>query len=364
MPGMWQPTGQWMHRFRDALDSGFDEPSLELLTTDYFSARRAFSKLSPQGFGKTFEFRLYELINQAQMNGWLLDLVAAARERRPGNAAIGSIAGDLGLTSAGPRIDNPTGRMLEEIIQSNAKFINPAVFHERLPELEGQVCWVSIPGGGGTGFLVGPDLVLTNQHVVDRLEWGKARWQDVICQFDYRQPLDGPALREKKITEVGLAEQWLVDSRPSSPCDEDPRLGDARPDETDTALIRLAEQVGSMPVGGLSADPQAPPRKWIDTGIAQSPLAAGNQVFLLQHPRGEPLQLTIGTVTRFNGAGTRVRYDANSKAGSSGSPCFDADLRLVALHHSRDPADPPAWNEGIPLATIQQTWRDNSVFLP
>src|ERR1700722_4362640 len=115
MPGMWQPTGQWMPRFRDALDSGFDEPSLELLTTDYFSVRRAFSKVSPQGFGKTFEFRLYELINKARMNGWLLALVAAAWERRPGNAAIGSIAKDLGLTSTGPRLDNPTGQTLEEI---------------------------------------------------------------------------------------------------------------------------------------------------------------------------------------------------------------------------------------------------------
>ena len=364
MPNAWQPTGQWMRHFREALDGGFDEPSMELLTTDYFSSRRAFSRVSPPGFGKTYEVRLQELINQARMNDWLLDLVAAARERRPRNAAIASIAEGLGLTITGPRADNPTGRTLEEIIQSNAKFINPAIFYERLPELEGQVCWISIPSGGGTGFLVGPDLVLTNQHVIDRIAQGKARWQDVRCLFDYRQPIDGSVLSAKKPTEVGLAAQWLVDSRPPSPYDGSPVLGDARPDETDSALIRLAEPVGDLPVGGSWADSEARPRNWIRAGVDPPSLSVGNQVFLLQHPMGEPLQLAIGTVTQFNGVGTRVRYDANSKPGSSGSPCFDADLKLAALHHSRDPASPPAWNEAIPLSSIQKVWRDNDVVVP
>ena len=80
-------------------------------------------------------------------------------------------------------------------------------------------------------------------------------------------------------------------------------------------------------------------------------------MFLLQHPKGEPLQLTVGTVTGFNSAGTRVRYDANSKDGSSGSPCFDADLQLVALHHAHDPDSPPKWNQAIPFSVIKKTWK-------
>jgi Trypsin-like peptidase domain/Effector-associated domain 1 len=361
VPGDWQPSGQWMRQFREALDEGFDEPAMELLTTDYFSPRFAFSRVSPPGFGKTHEVRLFELINQARMDDWLPDLVAAARERRPRNTAIARIAEDLGLTISGPRMDNPTGRTLEELIQANAKFINPAIFYERLPSLEGQVCWISIPGGGGTGFLVGPDLVLTNQHVIDRVVKGQARWQDVKCRFDYRQPLNGSALEAKKPTETGLAPQWLVDSRPPSPYDWTPALGDAGPEETDSALIRLAERVGDLPLGGASVDPAAKPRKWIDTQAEPPPLAEGNQVFLLQHPLGEPLQLAIGTVTEFNAPGTRVRYNANSKNGSSGSPCFDADLKLVALHHARDSGNPPAWNEAVPVSSLQKVWRSHGV---
>ena len=361
MPDDWRPSGPWMKQFREALDDTFDEPSMELLTSDYFPARDTFSKISPPGFGKTFQFRLHELINQARIGGWLPDLVAAARERRPADQAIGRIAEELGLTVTGPRMDNPTGRTLEEVIQANARFIDPATFLERLPRLEGQVCWIEIPGGGGTGFLVGPDLVLTNQHVIERLVTGKARPQDVRCRFDYRQPLDGPALTKKRENDIELAEEWLVNSRPPSAADWHPALSDAGPEETDSALIRLAEPIGDLPLGGASADPAAEPRQWIDVQAGPPALAAGNQVFVLQHPRGEPLQLAIGTVTGFNPAGTRVRYDANTKDGSSGSPCFDADLKLVALHHARDPAYPPAWNQAIPLSSIQQAWRARGV---
>jgi len=348
--------------FRKALDGAFDEGSIELLTVDYFSPA-AFSKISPSGFNKTFEYRLYEFIEHARRDDWLPDLVAAARERRPRNVDIARIADDLGLTIAGPRLDNPTGTTLEALVQANAKFITPAIFRERLAFLEGQVCWIEIPGRGGTGFLVGPDLVLTNQHVIDPVEKGLARWQDVRCLFDYREPVVG-ALGTKKGTEVGLADGWLVDSLPPSQFDWDPALGDATDKELDFALVRLAEPVGDLPLGGASADPSAEPRMWITVADPPPTLAAGNQVFLLQHPKGEPLQMAVGKVTKFNSAGTRVRYDANSKDGSSGSPCFDADLQLVALHHAHDRAYPPAWNQAVPMASIRADWRARGVAVP
>jgi hypothetical protein len=344
-----------MAAFRGALADAFDEQSLELLTTDYFA--RSFVKIAAPGTGRTFEFRVQELINNARMEDWLLDLVAAARERRPKNAAIAAIAENRGLTSAGPRLLNQTGKSLEEIVREHAKFINPTVFRERLPELEGQVCWIDIPGGGGTGCLVGADLVLTNQHVVASISKNLARASDVKCRFDYRQALDGSVPTKKKSVTVDLHATWLVDSQPPSKADWDPTIGEAGEHESDYAIVRLAERIGDLAVGGDTVDPNAQPRKWIDTACEVPALTVGNQVFLLQHPRGEPLQLTVGTVTEFNHTGTRVRYDANSKDGSSGSPCFDADLRLVALHHARDPATPPKWNQAIPLSVIKKTWK-------
>ncbi len=72
-------------------------------------------------------------------------------------------------------------------------------------------------------------------------------------------------------------------------------------------------------------------------------------------------RLTIGEVVAFNGAGTRVRYDANSRDGSSGSPVFDTDLQLVALHHARDPHEPPSWNQAVPIGTVRADWAARGV---
>jgi len=350
----WTPSGPWTMRFRKALDDAFDEGSFTLLLADYFDL--AFAKVSAPGFGKEFANRLNEVMEKARMEDWLLDLVVAARERRPKNAGLASIAQDLGLTIAGPRLINTTGKSLEDIVRDNAKFINPAVFTERLPQLEGQVCWIDIPGGGGTGFLVGADLVLTNNHVVQRIRNGDARAQDVTCRFDYRQALDGSVPTRTPVA-VRLATDWLVDSKPPSIFDWDPDLGEADEEDSDYALIRLEEAIGDLPVGGDTVDALAQPRGFVDTAGDVPALTTGNQVFLLQHPRGEPLQLTVGTIVAFNQAGTRVRYDANSKDGSSGSPVFDADLKLVALHHARDPAEPPQWNQAIPFAVVKKVWK-------
>lgn len=357
----WQPTGSWMMKFRNALAGAFDEPECILLIGDYF-APLAFAGISPPGFGKSHAFRLNEVIQKARMEDWLVDLVAAAHERRPKNQALADLATDLGLTLAGPRLDNPTGKTLEDIIQENAKSINPTVFREKLPLLEGRVCWVDIPGHGGTGFLVGPRLVLTNQHVIEPLQQGSASWQDVKCRFDYKQDINGHPLDRKMWTEVGLdVTKPLEHLRKPSQFDWAPTLGDADPSETDSALLRLAEPVGDLPVGPATADDKAPLRRWIDAATASPGLTQGNQVFLLQHPKGEPLQLTIGTITAFNQKGTRVRYDANSKDGSSGAPVFNADLQLVALHHAHDPATPRKWNQAVPFDCVRKACQTDGV---
>jgi hypothetical protein len=350
----------WQSSFRKALESAFDPPSITLLVSDYFAPKN-FPNIAPPGAGN-FEFRLHLLMEEARMEGWLYDLVAAARERRPRNSEIAAIAQEIGLTTTGPRLDNILpGQSLEAVVQKNAKFINPAKFLEELGKIEGQVCWVDVPGGGGTGFLVGPDLVLTNDHVIRPAWENKTRWQDVRCEFDYRQAADGTVLKRRTI--VQLQQQPLLFCSPPSQSDWSPTVQEAAPEEVDCALLGLSEKIGDFPIGGDTLDNNAEPRGWIKPKDPVPPVAAGNQVFLVSHPEGEPLQLSIGTVTNFNASGTRVRYDANSKYGSSGSPLFNADLELVALHHARDLVKPPAWNQGIPFGQILRVWKQNNVSL-
>lgn len=363
MPPNWTPSNSWTARFRAALMAAFNSDTLELLTADYFGPANTFSNLTSES--KTWEYRIYQLIKESREADWLVDLVAAARERRPRNKELGEIAEELGLTSTGPRLVNITGTPLEALIQANAKTITLSEFWPKLAEIEGRVCWIDIPGGGGTGFLVGPDLVVTNYHVIEPIATPplQANSQDVVCRFDYKKA-NGSDLANKKTTDVKLhSTKWLEHSKPPSQFDWDPALGEAAPEETDCALIRLAEKIGDIPVGGMTADPAAQPRGWITATAVAPPLSKGNQVFLPQHQKDGPVQLTIGTIKEFNAKGTRVRYDANSKNGSSGSPCFNADLELVALHHAHDPADPPKWNQAVPICTIQNSWNKDGITL-
>ena len=66
------------------------------------------------------------------------------------------------------------------------------------------------------------------------------------------------------------------------------------------------------------------------------------------------MKWAIDTSAIIEAGPTRVRYRTNTEAGSSGSPCFNMDGNLIALHHSGDPTKimSPKWNEGIPFTAI------------
>ena len=150
--------------------------------------------------------------------------------------------------------------------------------------------------------------------------------------------------------------------RPYHPSDIGRNGGEPSAQYLDFALVRLEEEIATIPVNGLTADAKAQPRGYVPTKDDSPAVAAGQQVFILAHPDQRPLQLSIGTVTGFNESGTRVRYDANSLGGSSGSPVFDADLNLVALHHGTDPSGRNQWNRGIPFGWIQKLWHSENVY--
>ncbi len=89
------------------------------------------------------------------------------------------------------------------------------------------------------------------------------------------------------------------------------------------------------------------------------PTQKGDPVIILQHPKPEngqqmPMQVGMGTMLESPWGELRSRYDALTLPGSSGSPCFDATLALVGLHHCGDPDWQPAFNQAIPINAIVQ----------
>jgi len=298
--------------------------------------------------------RIFNLVDASQREGWTAELLAAAREANPGNLELSLLGGEFGLASIGADRSR-----LERIVRDQTPFHDLRPWLERWGQLERQVCQVEVyePNavGYGTGLLVGPDLVLTNHHVVAKVIAGAVEADRVLCRFDYKRLADGMTLDQGRELRLAAAGDWLVDSSPPSPEDEKVDGGLPDPDQLDYALLRLADQTGDLPVGD-KPEPGAEKRGWMTIANPVPVLAEEDIVFVLEHPNHEPLKQASGQVLAVNANGTRVRHDANTDGGSSGSPCFAANLELVALHHAGDPNyaafHHPTYNQAIPMDKI------------
>jgi hypothetical protein len=295
----------------------------------------------------------YRVIEDAEAKGWTARLIAGARESNPGNAELATVAAELGLA-----VTAPEGPALEVLISKEQGFLNPVDWRERLALLEGQICQITYPLergiASGTGFLVAPDLVLTNEHVVARVRADPALVPQVDIRFDFKALADGTVVSPGAFFKLEPA-AWLEDWSPPSGIDELTDQGAAVPggEELDYALLRIAGAPGNQTLGAAN-QPGAPTRGWI-TELAPAP-GVDTFLFILQHPLGKPIALAGDRVTAVNANGTRIRYKTNTEHGSSGAPCFDINWRLAALHHLGDPGysllSRADYNEGVPLEPI------------
>ena len=124
-----------------------------------------------------------------------------------------------------------------------------------------------------------------------------------------------------------------------------------------------AEPVGEEPIGpNDNIDPGAPIRGWITLASAPPSMQEHDPLIVVQHPLlpGKltqlPVQLAIGRILSLPYNELRVRHNARTLGGSSGSPCLNANLELVALHHAGDAVtewEPdPRFNQAIPVRRI------------
>jgi effector-associated domain 1 (EAD1)-containing protein/trypsin-like peptidase len=347
-------TGPTREAISNALLDAFNRDTLDQLL-----AFRLDKRLDRITGGGPLDSVVLDVVRRSEQEGWTGDLVAAARETRPRNPTMAAAAELIGLAVA-----VPARRRLERMIDDAAGMLDPVQWRGRLGQIETQICRIElpVPGGSiyGTGFLVGPDEVMTNQHVIAALVDGQAELARARLRFDFKRLSDGVTVNQG--TEFGLdPDEWLIAAAPPSEVDDLPDPGDRLPEPgaLDYALLRVATAPGDQTVGDKpvadNPPPGAPARGWIalDTAVE---LTDPSPIFVLQHPQGDPVKLAVGPIHQANGNGTRIRHGANTESGSSGSPCFDISLNLIALHHSGDPnfdpAHKPGYNEAIPINAI------------
>lgn len=296
-----------------------------------------------------------EVIKWAEGEGKTGSLIEAAYVAVPGNPRLRSFYG----TYTGSAQRQVTRDALEKITSSAVLFKEPGGWRDRMARMENCVGCIVVNGARkGSGFLVAPGVVMTNHHVVHG-----AQWETIQVEFDYRAAADGSLIPSRYYRVSGppiaLSPSHEVDHRHPKP---------PAPPPDDSALDYALLAVDGKPEE--AAMPDGRPRGVIPPPKADPLLIPGMPLLILQHPKQparyletpdlHPLRFAFDVVTEVNENASRVRYKVNTEPGSSGSPCYDPDWNLVALHHSGDPRKivPAEYNEGIPIATIRRTLAD------
>jgi len=182
--------------------------------------------------------------------------------------------------------------------------------------------------GKGSGFLIGNDLLLTNHHVLRNKEDSQA----AKAQFNYQQTVDGLAASSD---EYGL----------------DPGSLFFTSSDDDWTVVKV------NPKDGIKAG-----KKWSPLELTEQDPQKDDFTIIIQHPSGGPKQIALyHNVIAYVDSGKHVvQYLTDTEPGSSGSPVFDTQWNLIALHHSggwlREPGNDPKKtfyrNEGIHVNTV------------
>ena len=203
----------------------------------------------------------------------------------------------------------------------------------------------------GTGWLIGDDILLTNYHVVagpDRPscpeEDLRLQARNLTAQFGYigyrgqtRQFRVGePLAFNEELDYAAVRLEHVATDRRSTVGDD--RLHEEDPMSTITWWGRLAWNPASS-------------------------LHEGDRLNIVQHPAAGPMMVAFrkNAFERFSPGASRIEYTTDTSEGSSGSPVFDDEWFVRALHsHARyvagaGGASPKAKaNVGIPIEAIVQ----------
>jgi hypothetical protein len=347
-------SGAQIEGFRQALHDAFERESF----VDFLCIQldKSIDDLAAKD---TYPHELRNVIKHLDEQGESAELLQGARLWRPKNLALAMFAQQFGLMPA------PS---LTDVFESAIRPLDPELdvrpWCARLMALIPRICRIDFPSGIssklGTGFLVGVSTVMTSFHVMQEVLTRKIDPSRVSLRFDYQVLEDGRTFSDGVIYHLPR-ENWWLDYSEFSPLDgraqSGTRLADA--DHLDYILLHVERHPGLDPIGATAnKQPRPEQRGWIDLSSAPPVPVAGTELFILHHPAGQRLKMTLNTtsVQSVNSNCTRMLHTTNTAHGTSGAPCFTYNWEPIALHQSGDPATdqhhPAEFNQSIPLATI------------
>lgn len=349
-------TGPQIGKLRDAIRSAFNLQALE-----QFLFIRLDKKLDDFAPGAGMPFQVFRLLQDANMEGWHEELINALLAERPKSSAILDIAFDLGISlhledAKSQLTINRSG--LQAFVNADPSF-DPSAILQGISANKRCVCRIQLQNGHtsyGTGFLVGPGMLLSNYHVFKEVIKDPSLSSKVRCRFDYETTATGKNINAG--TEIGLDNNTPIMAYSEFTNYDElgiPGIDDVDwpVDKLDYALVKLERDIGNEPFGPNNQNATSEARGWIKPAIP-APIFPGSHMIIIQHPDMQPVKISFG-LSRVKGCDkkeVRVRYEINTMNGSSGSPCFDHKFNWIALHNMGDPSFNPAYNQGIPAVKI------------
>jgi hypothetical protein len=288
------------------------------------------------------------LTSLAASGGWLPTLVLAARRAHPGNLPLWSFAAKSGFAARG--YPEPGDATFEKAFRPRLK---SSEIRRLLTIREGQLCRVSVNGGvQATGWLVGPDLVLTSASLfgsTDPTTLSPTALHDlrrrIVVVFDEWQTDSSVAMTGLKCE---LGAEWLAAYSAGAPVSSD-GLG--------YAVLRIDREIGQ------SAGADGGRRGWASlggmTGLPDTRAPREKSfVAMWRFDRHGRLLFSynLSGVRGLHEGGHRFQYELEADAETAGAIVVDETLSPVALHTNTT----GMWmgltrtrrQDGVPIGTI------------
>lgn len=165
--------------------------------------------------------------------------------------------------------------------------------------------------GVGTGFLISPRLLMTNNHVIE----DESRAARCRVEFDYVRSFDG-RIADTQVFNLHPAEFFLTSE--------------------DHDGLNLDYTVVAVEAVNVKGEALAA-RGSIPLNVALGEVTLAELANIIQHPGGDPQQVALRDNKVVESLEHFIRYEADTQPGSSGSPVFNDQWQLAALHHSGVP---------------------------